>query len=204
MSKEILCTPRTRLEVLLRNWLAGSKTVVLSPGMLLYRAEYKTVSGKNTTCHVKFAMSTWYWHSLTSTTCSTHSLPASDTPLIDRLVMKKFVSGLSSYRSIHKRVRDRKPSLRGRVRGQFVDLDQSSLRNYNFLETDSYLRVDLNPLKNKFTRSYVRNLKINFPTLFSNRYKIRVRFVFRTFRYGNLCNLRARGHFESSRRSARR
>jgi len=28
MSKETLCTPRTGLEMLLRNWLAGSKTVV--------------------------------------------------------------------------------------------------------------------------------------------------------------------------------
>ena len=36
----------------------------------------------------------------------------SDTPLIDHLVMRKFVSGPPSYRSIHKRVRDRKPSLR--------------------------------------------------------------------------------------------
>jgi len=111
----------------------------LSPKNLgVHRAEYKTMSGKNTTSHVKFAMSTWYWYSLTST--STHSYSASDTPLIDRLVMRAFMSGLSSYRSIHKRVRDRKPSLRGRVQGQFVDLEQSSLRNYNVLETDSYLR----------------------------------------------------------------
>ena len=28
MSKETLCTPRTGLEILLRNWLAGSKPVV--------------------------------------------------------------------------------------------------------------------------------------------------------------------------------
>jgi len=36
----------------------------------------------------------------------------SDTPLIDHLVMREFVSGPPSYRSIHKRVRYRKPSLR--------------------------------------------------------------------------------------------
>jgi len=36
----------------------------------------------------------------------------SDTPLIDHLVMREFVSGPPSYRSINKRVRDRKPSLR--------------------------------------------------------------------------------------------
>jgi len=36
----------------------------------------------------------------------------SNTPLIDHLVMRKFVSGPPSYRFIHKRVGDRKPSLR--------------------------------------------------------------------------------------------
>jgi len=36
----------------------------------------------------------------------------SDTPLIDHLVMREFVSGPPSYRSIYERVRDRKPSLR--------------------------------------------------------------------------------------------
>jgi len=35
----------------------------------------------------------------------------SDTPLIDHLVMREFVSGLPSYRSMQKTVRDRKPSL---------------------------------------------------------------------------------------------
>ena len=36
----------------------------------------------------------------------------SDTPLIDHLVNREFVSGQPSYRSIHKKVRNRKPSLR--------------------------------------------------------------------------------------------
>ena len=36
----------------------------------------------------------------------------SDTPLIDYLVMREFVSGPPSYRFIYERVRDRKPSLR--------------------------------------------------------------------------------------------
>jgi len=36
----------------------------------------------------------------------------SNTPLIDHLVMREFVSGPPSYRSIYGRVRDRKPSLR--------------------------------------------------------------------------------------------
>jgi len=36
----------------------------------------------------------------------------SDTALIDHLVMREFVSGTRSCRSIHKRVRERKPSLR--------------------------------------------------------------------------------------------
>jgi len=35
----------------------------------------------------------------------------SDTPLIDHSVMREFVSGPPSYRSIHMRVRDRKPSV---------------------------------------------------------------------------------------------
>jgi len=37
---------------------------------------------------------------------------SSDTPLIDYLVMREFVSGPPSYRFIYERVRDRKPSLR--------------------------------------------------------------------------------------------
>jgi len=36
----------------------------------------------------------------------------SDTPLIDHLVMREFVSGPPSYLFIYERVRDRKPSLR--------------------------------------------------------------------------------------------
>ena len=36
----------------------------------------------------------------------------SDTPLIDHLVMREFVSGPPSYRFIYERVRVRKPSLR--------------------------------------------------------------------------------------------
>ena len=36
----------------------------------------------------------------------------SDTPLIDHLVMREFVSGPPSYRFIYERVRERKPSLR--------------------------------------------------------------------------------------------
>ena len=36
----------------------------------------------------------------------------SDTPLIDHLVNREFVSGQPSYRSIHKKVGNRKPSLR--------------------------------------------------------------------------------------------
>ena len=37
---------------------------------------------------------------------------SSDTPLIDHLVMREFVSGPPSYPFIYERVRDRKPSLR--------------------------------------------------------------------------------------------
>jgi len=33
------------------------------------------------------------------------------------------------------------------------------------------LRVDLNPLKKRITRSYVRNVRIDFPTLFLNWYQ---------------------------------
>ena len=40
------------------------------------------------------------------------ALEISDTPLIDHLVMREFVSGPPSYRFIYERVRDRKPSLR--------------------------------------------------------------------------------------------
>jgi len=58
-------------------------------------------------------------------------------------------------------------------------------------------------MKNKFTRSYVRNVRIDFPTLFVNWYKIRVRFIFRTC-FGLAISVRARGHCQSSRRSARR
>ena len=36
----------------------------------------------------------------------------SDTPLTDHLVMREFVSGPPSYSFIYERVRDRKPSLR--------------------------------------------------------------------------------------------
>jgi len=43
------------------------------------------------------------------------------------------------------------------------------------------LRLDLNPSKKKFKRSYyVRNVRIDFLTLFLKWYKKRVRFVFRT------------------------
>ena len=35
----------------------------------------------------------------------------SDTPLIDHLVMREFVSGPPSYRFIYERVRDRKPRI---------------------------------------------------------------------------------------------
>jgi len=63
----------------------------------------------------------------------------SDTPLIDHLVMREFVSGPPSYRFIYERVRDRKPVL-GQVREQFADLEQSSLRNDNFLGARSHLR----------------------------------------------------------------
>ena len=40
------------------------------------------------------------------------SSEGSDTPLIDHVVMREFVSGPPSYRFIYERVRDRKPSLR--------------------------------------------------------------------------------------------
>ena len=48
----------------------------------------------------------------------------SDTPLIDHLVMREFVT--------------ESPVL-GKVREQFVDLEQSSLRNDNFLGARSHL-----------------------------------------------------------------
>jgi len=47
-----------------------------------------------------------------SNVCGIHTASASDTPLIDHLVMREFVSGPPSYRFIYERVRDRKPSLR--------------------------------------------------------------------------------------------
>jgi len=65
------------------------------------------------------------------------------------------------------------------------------------------LRVDLNPLKKKFTRSWVRNVRINFRILFLNWYKKRVKIIFRTC-FGLVISVRARGHCESSCRSARR
>jgi len=49
-----------------------------------------------------------------SPVCSTsqrHSHHQSDTPLIDHLLMREFVSRPPSYRSIHKGVRDKKPTL---------------------------------------------------------------------------------------------
>ena len=44
--------------------------------------------------------------------CTCIYIQISDTPLIDHLVMREFVSGPPSYRFIYERVRDRKPSLR--------------------------------------------------------------------------------------------
>jgi len=47
----------------------------------------------------------------------------SDTPLIDHLVMRGFVSGPPIYRCIHKKFVTKNPIL-GRVREQFADLEQ--------------------------------------------------------------------------------
>ena len=65
------------------------------------------------------------------------------------------------------------------------------------------LRVDLNPLKKKFTRSYVRNVRIDFPTLLLKWYKKPVKFVFRTC-FDTIIHVRALGHCKRSRRSARK
>ena len=46
----------------------------------------------------------------------------SDTPLIDHLVMREFVSGPPSYRSIYERVVTESPVL-GKVLEQFADLE---------------------------------------------------------------------------------
>ena len=69
--------------------------------------------------------------------------------------------------------------------------------------TDITLRVNLNPLKKKATSSLVRNVMINFPTLFLKWYQkhVKVRFV---YLLGMIFFVRARGHCESSHKSARR
>jgi len=69
--------------------------------------------------------------------------------------------------------------------------------------TFRFFRVDLNPLTKKFTRSYVRNVRIDFRTPFLIWYKIPVWFVFRTY-FAFAISVRPRGTCESSRRSARR
>ena len=61
----------------------------------------------------------------------------------------------------------------------------------------SIFRVDLNPLKKKFTRSYVRNVRTDFPSPFLNWYKKDARFVFRTC-FGPVMYVRARRHCERS------
>jgi len=52
--------------------------------------------------------------------------------------------------------------------------------------------VDLNPSKKKFTRFEVRNVRIDFPTLFLKWYKKRVKFIFRTC-FGLVISVRAPG-----------
>ena len=62
----------------------------------------------------------------------------SDTPLIDHLVMREFVSGPPSYRFIYEGVCERKPSLRT---GSWAvcGFRTESLRNDNFLGARSHL-----------------------------------------------------------------
>ena len=62
------------------------------------------------------------------------------------------------------------------------------------------LRVNLNPSKTKSIKSYVRNVRIDFRTIFPIWYKISVWFVFRTC-FASAFSVRP---CESSRRSARR
>ena len=64
---------------------------------------------------------------------------SSDTPLIDHLVMREFVSGPPSYPSYTREFVTESPVL-GKVREQFADLEQSSLRNDNFLGARSLFK----------------------------------------------------------------
>ena len=54
------------------------------------------------------------WHAIFGRRAKIMSISAtfSDTQLIDHLIMRDFVSGLSSFRSIYERDSDRNPSLR--------------------------------------------------------------------------------------------
>jgi len=65
----------------------------------------------------------------------------SDTPLIDHLVMREFVSGPPSYRYTREFVTESR--VLGKVREQFADLEQSSLRNDNFLGARSLFKFRL-------------------------------------------------------------
>ena len=65
------------------------------------------------------------------------------------------------------------------------------------------LRVDLNPSKTKSKKSQVRNVRVDFRTIFPIWYKISVWFVFRTC-FAPAFYVRPRRTCDSSRRSARR
>ena len=65
------------------------------------------------------------------------------------------------------------------------------------------LRMDLNPSKSKSIKSWVRNVRFNFRTIFLVWYKISVRFVFHNC-FAPAFSVRPRGTNESSRSSARR
>jgi len=80
----------------------------------------------------------------------------------------------------------------------FIDDTCENVRKNDSL---SFWRVNLNPLKKKFTRSSVRNVRINFPTLFLNWYKKPVRFIFRTC-FTLEISVRTHRHCENSRTSA--
>jgi len=73
------------------------------------------------------------------------------------------------------------------IRKSSTELNDISEPRWHF---PSALRVDLNPLKKKFTRSYVRNVRIDFPTLFLNWHQKPVRFIFRTC-FGLVISVRA-------------
>jgi len=71
---------------------------------------------------------------------------------------------------------------------------------FDFGHVSNYLlfvsRVDLNPSKTKSIQSWVRNVRIDFQTIFRICCKISVRFVFRTC-FASAFSVRPRGTCES-------